>query len=95
MEELTSLDLDVILYLNYCQENDLPAPDLFDLADAKGDYLDICKSANRLVGLGYVRRVEGWPFFSVVLNDVIKCNTCHLGSTPIPQGETLGERATS
>ena len=76
MEQLTSLDLDVILYLNYCQENNLPAPDLFDLADAKGDYLDICKSVNRLVDLGYVRRVEGWPFFSVVLNDTrSECHT--------------------
>ena len=75
MEQLTSLDTDIILYLDYCQENKLPAPDLFDLVDAKGNYLDICKSVNRLVDLGYVRRVEGWPFFSVVLNDVIKCNT--------------------
>lgn len=69
--ELTDLDVDLILYLHYRQENKFPAPTLLELADAKEDHslVDIRESVNRLADLGYIRRIDGYPFPLLVLND--------------------------
>ncbi len=81
--ELTDLDIELILYLNYRQEMALPAPTLLELADAKEDrpFADVRESVNRLADLGYIRRIDGYPFPLFVLNDTrqLPYDICHPG----------------
>lgn len=54
--ELTNLDVELILYLNYRQESLLGSATMLDLADAKEDYglRSLLESVNRLEDFGYI-----------------------------------------
>ena len=77
MEQLTNLDIELILFLNSCHEVGLDGLTVLDIFIAKPDSTDqeIHRSLYRLEELGFVSMDDGddWPLWS--LNDVIKCNT--------------------